>query len=233
MLAVFHGNDTVTVRERAHAYALSSAANPSLIIALEPDAITSSGLTDAAEGVSLFGDTNVYLIDLGTAKADQRDAVQDALEALGASAHTFVVIEGKLLAAQKKVYVKYAEVTEEFLVSSGREFNAFSMGDALAARDKKQLWLLLHDAFHEGLASEEIIGTLWWQLKTMRLAAVTASAAEAGMKDFPYNKAKRSLKNFKDGEVEEISAALLTAYHDARLGKLELDLALERWILSL
>ena len=52
------------------------------------------------------------------------------------------------------------------------------------------------------------------------------------MKDFSYNKAKRALGTFKEGEVAALSESLLRAYHDARLGKLELDLALERWVLT-
>ena len=233
MLAVFHGNDTVAVRERARAFAESRAVDPSSITALESDTLTPQGLMDSAEGVSLFGDSHVYILDVGTAKAAERDALEESLDVLAASVHVFVIIEGKILAAARKAYEKLAEIVEEYSATGGRTFNAFLMGDARASRDKKKLWLLLHDAFLEGLSSEEIIGTLWWQLKTMRLAAVTASAAEASMKDFPYSKAKRSLKNFKDGEIERISASLLAAYHDARLGKLELDLALEQWVLSL
>jgi hypothetical protein len=82
-----------------------------------------------------------------------------------------------------------------------------------------------------GLSAEEIIGTLWWQLKTLRLAMLTKSAEEAGVKDFPYNKAKRALKNFKDGEIETLSLRLLNLYHDGHAGKCDIDLALEEWVL--
>jgi hypothetical protein len=73
---------------------------------------------------------------------------------------------------------------------------------------------------------------LWWQLKTLRLAELTQSADEAGVKSFPYDKAKRSLSKFAPGEVVALSESLLRLYHDARAGKRDLILALERWVLT-
>ena len=84
-----------------------------------------------------------------------------------------------------------------------------------------------------GVSAEEVIGILWWQLKTLRLAAVTKSAPEAGMKDFPYNKAKRALGNFSDGELETLSHSVLRVYHDGHAGKTDIDFALEQFVLSL
>ena len=144
-----------------------------------------------------------------------------------------MVIEGTLLAAPKKAYAKYAESLEEFKAEKEERFNTFAMADALAAKDKKRLWLLLQEATAAGLAAEEIIGVLWWQLKTLRLAAITNSAREAGLKDFPYNKAKRALVKFKDSELERTSESLLAVYHGGHGGKRDIDLALEQWTLSL
>jgi hypothetical protein len=53
------------------------------------------------------------------------------------------------------------------------------------------------------------------------------------MKDFPYNKAKRSLRNFKEGELEKLSQTLLAVYHDGHGGKRDIDLALEKWTLTI
>jgi len=103
----------------------------------------------------------------------------------------------------------------------------------LANKDKKSLWLLFCEAKRNGLSGEEIIGTLWWQLKSLRLAAMTNSASEAGMKDFTYNKAKRALRNFRDGELETLSHSLLLAYHDGHGGIRDIDYALEEWVLGL
>ena len=229
MLALFYGNDAIRVREAAY----GSIAENVLPVTIDSQSYRPGVVAEASESASLFDDTMTYILDTPSEQTDFKEEVDTALPALAVSPHQFIIIEGTLLAADKKKYEKYAETIETYATTAERRFNAFSMADALASRDKKKLWLLLHEAFREGLSSEEIIGTLWWQLKTMRLAEVTNTAAEAGIKDFPYNKAKRSLRSFSDGELASISHALLDAYHDARLGKLELDLALERWVLSL
>ncbi len=93
--------------------------------------------------------------------------------------------------------------------------------------------MLLAEARLAGVRSEELVGILWWQLKTMRLAAVTRSAIDAGMKDFLYNKAKRALGLFKEGEVNELSRSLLELYHLSHQGKRDMDLALEEWVLKM
>ena len=90
---------------------------------------------------------------------------------------------------------------------------------------------LLQEAKAAGQSAEEIIGVLWWQLKTLRLAAITNLASEAGLKDFPYNKAKRSLSHFKEGELGTLSLSLLSLYHEGPAGIVDIDEALEQWLL--
>jgi hypothetical protein len=138
-----------------------------------------------------------------------------------------------LLAAAKKVYAKHTNELHEFAAVKAERFNTFALADALAARNKKRLWLLLHNAYESGITPEEIIGVLWWQLKSLRLAAVTKVAAEAGMKDFPYNKAKRGLSSLPLADAERLSHELLTLYHAGHAGEVDLKLALEQWVLTL
>ena len=83
------------------------------------------------------------------------------------------------------------------------------------------------------IRDRELIGILWWQLKTLLLAQKTGNASEAGMKDFPYKKAKQALPNFAAGEVESLSLSLLTLYHQGHSGEVDIDEALELWLLSL
>jgi len=233
MLKVFYGNDVIKIRQAALNAVGQSVAGGDVLVTIDENNYVPGIYTDAAGGVSLFGGRQVYLID--TPSSDERmyeDTVTN-LSIFQESGHLFVVIEESLLAAAKKDFAKYAESMEEFKAVANERFNSFAMADALASRDKKSLWLLLNEAVLSGIALEELIGTLWWQLKSLRLAAVTNSAAEAGMKDYPYNKAKRSLSKFKPGEVETLSQSLLALQHDSRLGKRDLDLALEWWVLSI
>jgi hypothetical protein len=154
------------------------------------------------------------------------------VSALAHAITTFVLIEGPLVAATKKVFFKHAAVMEEIKAPAKEKDNPFALAEALAQRDKKTLWLLLQTARTQGSTDEELVGLLWWQLKALRLAACTASAAEAGMSDFPYDKAKRSLRNFKPGELEALASTLLTLYHDGHGGVRDLALGLEAWVLT-
>ena len=233
MLRVYFGNDIVKVREAALSFVDGELEKGISLETIDADNYESGVFADAAGGVSLFGGEAIYLIDTPSSHKEMYEEVIDKLEIFAASDHVFVVIEGALLAAEKKKFAKYADSLEEFKAAAGQRFNTFSLADALARKDKKTLWLLLHEARLSGIALEEIIGVLWWQLKTLRLTTLAKSASEAGLKPFPYQKAKRSLGKFKDDELENLSLSLLTLQHDSRLGLAELDVALERWVLRI
>ncbi len=231
MLKVFFGTDEIATRQAAQAYVAEQA--EATIERVSAENFVPGLLEDLAEANSLFGGEQVVVLDTPSQSSDFNETVLEKLSLWAGSAHTFVVIEKGLLAPVKKKYTKYAESMEEFTAEKAERFNTFAMADALAKKDKKQLWFLLQEAKATGQSAEEIIGVLWWQLKSLRLAATTSGASEAGMKDFPYNKAKRSLSNFKAGEVAKLSSDLLTIYHDGHAGVKDIDIALERWLLTL
>jgi len=233
MLHLFYGNDTITVRKKAHDFTAIEEQKGVKVEHIEVENYVEGVFSDIVGAVSLFGEKTLYIIDTPSGKSEMYDAVIENLEAFASSDNTFVLIEESLLAPQKKKFQKHAETMEEFKAAAAERFNAFGMADSLSRKDKKTLWIQLQEAKHANLSAEEIIGTLWWQLKSMRLAKNTNSADEAGMKDFPYNKAKRALSAFKDGELEALSKGLLTVYHDGHLGKVDIDIALERWMLTM
>lgn len=232
MLYVFHGNSPTRVRALAYKKTSPFEEKGMKLERIDVDSYAEGVVAEAASSASLFGEKLLFLID--TPSSDERfnEEVLASLEALGASENIFILVEESLLAAPKKQYAKYATEIEEIKEEKAREFNAFALADCLARKDKKTLWLGLCEAKEAGLSAEEIIGTLWWQLKTLRLAALTKTAQEAGMKDFPYSKAKRALPNFKEGELASLSASLLGLYHKGHQGETDIDLALEEWVLK-
>jgi len=233
MLNVYYGNDPVSVRQNAFLKVQELEAQGLQVTHIEAERFGKGMISDAVGATSLFGGTELFILDNPSGSQDFADEVKDHLLELNESPNTFVVIEGTLLAAAKKPFQKHAVVMEEFKKNAADRFNTFAFADALARKDKKSLWILLHEARLSGIALEEVIGVLWWQLKTLRLSAITNSAAEAGMKDFPYSKAKRSLSKFNAGELEKLSHSLLRLQHQSRLGLGELDVSLEKWLLTL
>ncbi|MEK9171804.1 MAG: hypothetical protein AAB782_01030 [Patescibacteria group bacterium] len=124
----------------------------------------------------------------------------------------------------------FAKATE----GQGRkEFNIFTLTDALGARKRKKAWILYQKALSAGLSAEEIFFKLFWQVKSMLIASRTKNAEETDMKAFPYNKAKSFLKNFKPGELEKLSESLVVGYHRACRGKSEVEILVEKLLLSL
>ena len=232
MLSLYFGNDVVNARKAALA-SVDVLINESEVRfnKIESTQFAPGMLADMLGATSLFGGNELYLIDTPSENTDFYAEVMSMLSEMAQSANHFIIIESTLLAPEKKKFEKHAGVMEEFKKTAETPFNVWAMADALSSRDKKSLWFLLTEAKRSGLVAEEIIGTLWWQLKTLRLAQITNSAAEAGMKDFPYNKAKRSLLKFKDGEVAELSAGLLKVYHEGHGGVRDIDEGLEEWVL--
>lgn len=224
----------VSVRKDAHDFLMAPERDGATVERIEAEACTTELLRDRAGGISLFGGREVTLIDTPSESAEALETLLENAALLGESLNWFVVIEGKLKAADKKTLQKHANEFFECAEAKKEErFNVFSLTDALLRRDKKSLWVLLRRAQLAGLTSEEIIGTLFWQIKTMRLAARAASPAEADLKPFVYNKAKSGLSKYREGEVDELSRKLVAVYHDGHLGKTDIDNALERFVLSI
>ena len=228
MLAVFFGTDRTAARDAAKAYT-----NKAPVTAVDETTYIGGHIGSSVGAASLFGGTEIFLLDTPSSEDDFYAETLANLKEMAESANVFVIIEGALLADPKKKYGKYASVMEEFTADKAERFNSFAITEALAKKDKKQMWVLLQQARLAGLRDEEIVGMLWWQLKSLRLAKQTSTPEEAGMKDFPYKKSKQALKNFTDGEVEQLSRSLLELYHHAHQGKREMDLALEEWVLSI
>lgn len=127
------------------------------------------------------------------------------------------------------------EISEEVKgVSSEKgEFNTFALTDAVGERRKKDAWVLYQKALASGLVPEQVFYKLMWLLKTMLLAERSSSAEEVKLNPFVYRKSKGFLKNFKPGEVENLSQELVEGYHRARRGEGEIETMVEKIILNI
>jgi DNA polymerase III delta subunit len=233
MIHVFFGKDQQTARKEAHQFAHDHAEAGGRIERIDSTSYQEGMVRDVVGSQSLFGDQTIYIFDTPSADPDFEEEIKEVLEVIAEQTGLFIIIENALLAPQKKHYARYTEHLHESNAPAKERFNTFALSDALIARNKKQLWMGMSDAVHAGVSAEEIIGILWWQLKTLRLVAETPDARSADMKDFTYNKAKRALGAFKEGEIERLSASLLLIYHQGHAGMQDIDLALEKWVLTL
>jgi DNA polymerase III delta subunit len=232
MLYAFFGDDVVTVRSKASDF-LRKKETGAEVARISGSDYVSGSIEDSAGAQSLFGVTQIVVLDTPSASTEMFERVFDNLDMLAASETVFILIEGKLLTPEKKKLQKYTKEIFEFSKTPEDSFNTFALADALAERDKRKLWLLFSEAKARGLSAEELIGLLFWQLKVLRLAAKAKSAEESGLKPFVFNKAKRALIKFTEAEVDTLSETLTVLYHDGHAGKRDIDVALERWVLAL
>jgi DNA polymerase III delta subunit len=233
MLYVFFGTDTTQVRTKAFSFLAKLNVEEKSLIKIASETYARGMIPDLTRGSSLFGGVDFFLLDTPSEDEMYLGEVLEHAALLQDSQNHFVVIENGLTADKKKIIEKHAEKIEEIKADAKVRFNTFALTDAFLERDKKSLWLLLVSAWKEGLSHEEIIGVLFWQIKILRLVEKTNSAEEAGQKPFVYSKAKRSLKNFKKGELDALSESLLRIYHDGHQGRVDIAIALEQWALTI
>ncbi|MCB9817975.1 hypothetical protein H6787_00615 [Candidatus Nomurabacteria bacterium] len=232
MYVVFYGSNRGGVRDSATKYIDKNIPKDATLTTIEAGEYATGRVSDSLGATSLFGGSEWFVFDSPSENADFFEEVKSSLKEMSESTNTFIILENSLLAEPKKKFGKYATEMNEFSAEKSERFNSFGLAEALADKDKRKLWVLLQEARLNGLRDEEIIGMLWWQLKAIRLASKTSSASEAGMKDFPYNKAKKSLSKFSEGEPEKLAQSILELYHAGHGGIRDMDMALEEWVLG-
>jgi hypothetical protein len=234
MLYFIHGQPNKVFQKADAMVASLLAKKPDAVVwKMETEHIVNGKLTEFVGGQSLFATKYIVTMSRVLEDADIADAVMDQLDAIAESDNVFIWAEEKVLAKPLKKIEKVAAKIQHFEPNEKTVVkpNIFDLAGAFADRDKKRAWILYVEALQH-FSAEEIYGTLWWQVKMMLLVQSTKTAAEAGVKDFPYSKARGFLRKYKEGEVTELARNLIATYHRSRLDGEDLELNLERLILA-
>lgn len=229
MLSVFFGSDRKAVVDATN----NAATKNGEVVTIDEQSFVPNQFEDLTANTSLFGEVLTYVIDTPSSEAEFNESCLASLQDMAESQNQFFVIEGALLASVKKKYAKHAATLEEFSADKPERFNTFSLAEAFAKRDKKTLWVLIQEARLLGIKEEEMIGILWWQIKAIRLASVTKTADEAGMKEYPYRKAKQALSKYSEDEILDTARNLLQLYHEGHKGVTDIELSFEKWALTI
>lgn len=231
MLTVFYGTDEVLVRREAIAY-LDRVKENASVTYIDHTSFSLSELRMITDSVSLFGEKTVIVFDTLSRDASIFDDFIKEIQSLQKSESLFIVIEGKLLTKPLSQFKKICEVREvKGLPKEKRD--TFALTNAFRKRDKRMLWLLLHDAWRHGETNEAIVGLLLWQIKLIRLSLLTKNSTEAGVSEFQYKQAREAGTRFSLDELDSLSRDLLMIYHGGHAGELDLDVSLERFVLTL
>ena len=182
------------------------------------ESMSSEELTSLSSTPSLFGGAQTFLL-VGALGSDRQDEFLKLPGVLTESPHTFIFEEEKLLKAPTVALEKAgAKIeVEKKAASTGKErgfdpFDPFGLTFALAARDKKKLWLALTYALAGGEKPEAIAGLLHWKVRDL-LGSGSST--------------------YSPPDLRHMSRELVYLYHDSHRGIGELHLLLEKYILSL
>ncbi|PCI29011.1 hypothetical protein COB55_02985 [Candidatus Wolfebacteria bacterium] len=237
MLYFIHGTDVEKTRAKAHGIidVLKKKKPDALFFRIDEGEMDEGTINDLIGGQGLFEKKYIVFLNTVCENAETKEILLKKLKEIQGSDNVFILLEGKLDAKTKSKIEKVAEKVQTYDADKKpiEKFNIFSLTDALGKRNRRELWVLYHKARLRGSAPEEIHGILFWQIKTMLLAAQSANANEAGLKPFVYGKATGFLSYYSLDELKKLSQDLVVLYHNARRGIGMLDTSLERFVLTI
>lgn len=189
-------------------------------------------------GQGLFSNKYIILLDRLSESSEAKEELADYISAFQESPNIFIALEGKLNAELKKAFEKHAEkavVTDKVEAKGGfgkGDFNIFALADAVGNRDAFKSWKIYREAIENGIEPENIVGTLFWQAKSMVLAREASSASQAGVSPFVFTKSKRYANNYSKDEMGKLVNELIILYHNGHRGINNLELSIEKVLLN-
>jgi len=239
MLYAYYGKDIETARKKVQATVSNLLTkNPdALYFRITADTLNEYDFNELTESQSLFKNEYVVLLDTVLSVKETSDEVLNNLDKIANSKHLFFILDTKLTAPIVKKLKDFAIKVVEFEEKNNKKkesFNTFSLTDALGEKNIKKLWTLFREAKYNGVSDEEIHGVLFWMFKSLSLASQSKSPEEAGMKTYPFGKAKKFLENYQSPQkLNKLIAefALLPQY--SRRNGVSLEINLEKFILTL
>jgi DNA polymerase III delta subunit len=241
MLYVFHGTDTVVALKKARTLidSLRTKRPDASYVSVDADHWSSSIIDEHAGGQGLFSKAYIIFLDRVTENDEAATALAELAPLMHESTNIFIVLEGKLNAELKKAFEKGADKMVEVSTAAGQkvgssqEFNIFALADAIGQRDSFKAWTIYRQAIDAGLGTESIVGTIFWQLKSMILAAAGKSAGETGLSPFVYTKAKKAAEKYSAQEMGQLMERFIVLYHDGHRGIGDMELGVERVLLGI
>ncbi len=238
MLYLLHGEDKIKAREKALELVdvLRKKKPDASFQKIEMESFSNDLLEEFVVGQGLFENKKIVYFDSVCENKEYRDFILSKLSAIAESENILIFLEGKLDKATLTKFEKKAQKVQEFKKTEKefkQDFNIFSLTDAFGRRDKRNLWVLYEKALSAGKSAEEVHGILFWQLKSIFLASESEGIKESGLAPFVYSKAKSFSANFKKTELLATSKKMVEVYNNARNGKVDFEIGLEQFILSL
>jgi len=238
MIYLLYGNDTKRARLKLSTLikTLEAKKPDATLIRVEDDTFREDRLKEYIGAQGLFESRLIVVFDGVFKNKDAGDGILSSLKELSQSENICIFLEEVLDKKALILFKKYTEKIQIFLLETRAQrkdaFNIFSLTDALGERNKKKLWVLYQKGILNDVPPEEIQRILFWGVKSMHIACSAQKGDMGGLNPFVFRKMTRFARNYSTAELNMLSSTLSALYHDARGGICPLDIALERFILS-
>lgn len=238
MIYFYYGSDREKIQKTAKGTfeALQKKKPDASFVTLQSETLDENTLQEITSSQGLFEKKIVARISDIFEDKEKAELVMKSLKDMKGTENIIVWSEGELKKTDLEKIKKHTEKAEEFGVKekASKSFpTIFKMTDAIAERDKKNAWTLFVEELNNGVAEEELHGTIFWQMKSILLAKKTKSADDAGLNPYVYSKAKSFSRKWEDEELTSSIEKLVRMYHEAHRGKIDFATALEKWVLSI
>lgn len=209
MIYLFYGENTEEKKE-----SIKEKARDTSVIRLQSTNLNKEMLLNYGEQKSLFGEVFTILIENPISEAG--DIFDDELlSSLKESNYLFIFLEDKLSLEDIKKYKKYIKEISKFEIKSNTKFikkeNPFTIVNLFENKDKINTWIEYRKIVEKGGELEPVLGMFFWKIKSMILS-------------------KNS--KFTENELKNQSKELVDIYHKSHLGILDMDIAIEQFILK-
>ncbi len=167
---------------------------------------------------------------------EAEDFIVQSVEDISASANIFIFAEGEIESEILDILLTKTDKTlilDSKKIKSKEIFNIFSLADTFGLRDRRALWLIFTKAQMAGVGGEEIFWQFYRQIKNMILVSQSKDLSTLKMHPFVVKKTSQSLKNFSPDELRSLLAVLVDIYFKTRRGLIDIDIALEQFILEI
>lgn len=236
MIYFLHGTDTNKSRKKMHEIlqSLSVKRPNSEVFKLTTENWNENQFDELTSSQGLFEQKYIVVLDFIFSNKEAKEFILERLKKMQDAEHWFLILDGKIDAVTIKKIEKASYKTQEFEKKEVKKESPiiFSITDKLLNRDKKGLWVSFNDLLGQGIPVEEIHGVFFWAVKNMIIASKVGSQKESGLAPFSYSKALSGGRNYKEEELQKMSECLVDMTHRVRQGEGELEVMMEKWILS-
>jgi len=238
MFYLLYGPDTHKAREKMHTLvdSLTTKKKDAAVIVVDSEHFDVAALDELCYGQGLFEKKHIIVFDTVLSESRTQETILERIKDIAGSENVFIFLEGELskqIVAKLSKYAARAQVFENEQKQKKATFNIFSLSDALLQRDRKLLWVLFHKAKIYSVSDEEIHSILFWQARVLASTFRAKNASEAGLSPFVFSKSRGFSGKWSIVECDALLDDLLVIFHDARRGKRDFGIALERVIIRI